>query len=125
LHINCGGSATTIGDIEYKGDQNQAGPAKFIHEDTASWGFSSSGIFWDISKNISEPYTANNVSILRMYNSGLFTSARLSPLSLTYYASCLANGNYNVTLYFAEIVLRDNRSFLSLGRRIFDVYIQV
>ncbi|KAG7963667.1 hypothetical protein I3843_09G129900 [Carya illinoinensis] len=54
----------------------------------------------------------------------LYTSARLSPLSLTYYVRCLANGNYTVTLSFAEIVFRDNRSFYSLGRRIFDVYIQ-
>uniref|UniRef100_A0A2N9F1J4 non-specific serine/threonine protein kinase n=1 Tax=Fagus sylvatica TaxID=28930 RepID=A0A2N9F1J4_FAGSY len=59
-----------------------------------------------------------------MNNSELYTSARLSPLSLTYYARCLANGNYTVKLYFAEIVFRDNRSFYSLGRRIFDVYIQ-
>jgi len=60
-----------------------------------------------------------------MNDSGIFTSARLSPLSLTYYASCLANGNYTVKLFFAEIVLRDNRSFYSLGKRIFDIYIQV
>ncbi|XP_059435623.1 probable LRR receptor-like serine/threonine-protein kinase At1g07650 isoform X2 [Corylus avellana] len=122
LHINCGGSATTIGNIEYEGDQNQAGPAKFV-PNTASWGFSSSGNFWDVNSN-SDQYIANNVSILRMNNSELFTSARLSPLSLTYYAQCLANGNYTVKLYFAEIVFRDNKSFYSLGRRMFDVYIQ-
>uniref|UniRef100_A0A2N9GZA8 non-specific serine/threonine protein kinase n=1 Tax=Fagus sylvatica TaxID=28930 RepID=A0A2N9GZA8_FAGSY len=50
--------------------------------------------------------------------------ARLSPLSLTYYARCLAKGNYTVKLHFAEIIFRDNRSFFSVGRRIFDVYIQ-
>ncbi|KAG6642318.1 hypothetical protein CIPAW_09G134200 [Carya illinoinensis] len=66
----------------------------------------------------------NNVSTLRMNSYELYTSARLSPLSLTYYVRCLANGNYTVTLSFAEIVFRDNRSFYSLGRRIFDVYIQ-
>ena len=27
-------------------------------------------------------------------------------------------------LHFVEIVFRDNRSFYSLGRRIFDVYVQ-
>nr|POE96633.1 isoform 2 of probable lrr receptor-like serine/threonine-protein kinase [Quercus suber]POF15398.1 isoform 2 of probable lrr receptor-like serine/threonine-protein kinase [Quercus suber] len=59
-----------------------------------------------------------------MNNSELYTSAWVSPLSLTYYARCLANGNYTVKLYFAEILFRDNRSFYSLGRRIFDVYIQ-
>ncbi|GLT54266.1 hypothetical protein SLA2020_274780 [Shorea laevis] len=122
LYINCGGSPTTIGNIEYEGDQNEAGAAKFVHN-TPSWGFSSSGNFWDANRT-SDQYIANNVSILRVKNSELFTSARLSPLSLTYYARCLANGNYTVKLYFAEIVLRDNISFYGLGRRIFDIYIQ-
>jgi hypothetical protein len=123
LYINCGGSPTTIGKIDYKGDEDEAGAAKFVHY-TDNWGFSSSGNFWDVNRT-ADQYIANNVSILRVNNSELFTSARLSPLSLTYYARCLANGNYTVKLYFAEIVLRDNRSFHSLGRRIFDIYIQV
>nr|XP_011461996.1 PREDICTED: probable LRR receptor-like serine/threonine-protein kinase At1g07650 [Fragaria vesca subsp. vesca] len=58
------------------------------------------------------------------YSNGNYTTARLSPLSLTYYAHCLANGNYTVKLHFAEIVLRDNRSYYGVGRRMFDVYIQ-
>ncbi|XP_059435612.1 probable LRR receptor-like serine/threonine-protein kinase At1g07650 [Corylus avellana] len=122
LHINCGGSTITIGNIEYEGDQSQAGPTNFV-PNTANWGFSSTGYFLELNRT-SDHYIAKNVSILRMTNSGLFTSARLSPLSLTYYARCLANGNYTVKLYFAEIVFRDNRSFYSLGRRIFDIYIQ-
>ncbi|GMY05972.1 probable leucine-rich repeat receptor-like serine/threonine-protein kinase At3g14840 isoform X1, partial [Fagus crenata] len=122
LHINCGGNATTIGNIEFEEDQDPAGAAKFVSV-SDSWGLSSSGIFWDVNST-SIQYIATNVSILRMNNSELYTSARLSPLSLTYYARCLANGNYTVKLYFAEIVFRDNRSFYSLGRRIFDFYIQ-
>ncbi|KAF4360574.1 hypothetical protein G4B88_015845 [Cannabis sativa] len=54
----------------------------------------------------------------------LYTTARISPLSLTYYARCLANGNYTVKLHFAEIVVTNNRSYYSFGRRIFDVYVQ-
>ena len=123
MHINCGGIATTIGNIEFEEDQDLAGDANFVSVGN-SWGLSSSGIFWDVNIT-SDQYKATNVSILRMNNSELYTSARLSPLSLTYYARCLANGNYTVKLYFAEIVFRDNRSFYSLGRRIFDVYIQV
>ncbi|KAM3700637.1 hypothetical protein ACB098_05G111500 [Castanea mollissima] len=122
LHINCGGIATTIGNMEFEEDQDPAGVAKFVSVGT-SWGLSSSGNFWDVDVT-SNQYKATNVSILRMNNSELYTSARLSPLSFTYYARCLANGNYTVKLYFAEIVFRDNRSFYSLGRRIFDVYIQ-
>ncbi|XP_050290700.1 probable leucine-rich repeat receptor-like serine/threonine-protein kinase At3g14840 isoform X2 [Quercus robur] len=122
LHVNCGGIATTIGNIEFEEDQDPAGVAKFVSVGN-SWGLSSSGLFWDVNST-SNQYKATNVSILRMNNSELYTSARLSPLSLTYYARCLANGNYTVKLYFAEIVFRDNKSFYSLGRRIFDVYIQ-
>ncbi|KAL6201300.1 hypothetical protein ACLB2K_025014 [Fragaria x ananassa] len=59
-----------------------------------------------------------------MNNPELYRTARLSFLSLTYYARCLANGNYTVKLHFAEIVLRDNRSYYGVGTRFFDVYIQ-
>ncbi|XP_035543987.1 probable leucine-rich repeat receptor-like serine/threonine-protein kinase At3g14840 [Juglans regia] len=122
VHINCGGKAITSGNIKYEEDLDPAGPAKFVLG-SENWGISSSGQFWDINRT-SNVYIANNVSTLRMNSSELYTSARLSPLSLTYYVRCLANGNYRVTLSFAEIVFRENRSFYSLGRRIFDVYIQ-
>ena len=60
-----------------------------------------------------------------MNESELYTSACLSPLSFTYYARCLAKRIYKVKLHFAEIVIRDNRSFYSLGRWIFDIYVLV
>ena len=60
-----------------------------------------------------------------MNNSALYMNARLSALSLTYYAFCLGNGNYTVKLQFAEIMFTDDKTYSSLGRRIFDVYIQV
>ena len=60
-----------------------------------------------------------------MDDSQLYTNARLAPVSLTYYGRCLANGNYTVTLHFAEIIFRDNRSYESLGKRAFDIYVQV
>ncbi|XP_042940496.1 probable LRR receptor-like serine/threonine-protein kinase At1g07650 [Carya illinoinensis] len=122
VHINCGGKAITSGNIKYKEDQDVAGPAKFVLV-SENWGISTSGLFWD-TNSASNVYIANNVSTLRMNSSELYTSARLSPLSITYYVCCLANGNYSVTISFAEIVFRENRSFYSLGRRIFDVYIQ-
>ncbi|KAG2684938.1 hypothetical protein I3760_10G099700 [Carya illinoinensis] len=122
VHINCGGKEVSIGNIKYEADQDDAGAAKFYRAGE-NWGFSSTGNFWDV--NISSiVYIANNASILRMNNPELYTTARLSPLSLTYYARCLANGRYTVTLHFAEIIIRGDRSFSSLGRRIFDVYIQ-
>ena len=113
----------TIGDTVYEADRDSAGAAKFTSS-KESWGASNSGYFWD--KIITaKDYLANNISAIKGNDSELYTTARLSALSLTYYGRCLANGNYTVTLHFAEIVIRDNRSFQSLGKRIFDVYIQV
>lgn len=122
LHINCGGKPITIGGITYEGDEASGGGAKFF-QDTVNWGFSSTGDYG--LTNFDHAYIANNISILKMNNSELYRTARLSFLSLTYYARCLANGSYTVKLHFAEIVLRDNRSYYGVGSRFFDVYIQV
>ncbi|CAN4082164.1 unnamed protein product [Withania somnifera] len=122
VHINCGGESVTIGNTTYEADENSAGAAKFFYW-KESWGASNTGDFWDRPIALNE-YKATNVSSIKGNNSELYTTARLSALSLTYYGRCLANGNYTVTLHFAEIVIRDNRSFQSLGKRIFDVYIQ-
>ncbi|XAR59327.1 Non-specific serine/threonine protein kinase [Bertholletia excelsa] len=120
LHINCGGEKVKIGKTTYLSDEDPGGVANFCPKQ-ATWGTSTTGYFEDTPIN---NYIVNNVSILKMNNSQLYTEARLSPLSLTYYGRCLANGNYTVKLYFAEIILRSNQSFQSLGRRSFDVYIQ-
>ncbi|XP_059664542.1 probable leucine-rich repeat receptor-like serine/threonine-protein kinase At3g14840 isoform X2 [Cornus florida] len=120
FHINCGGANITIGNTTYEADEDLGNAARFVPK-RAIWGTSMSGDFW---KRDIVTYIAENVSVLRMNDSGLYTRARLSPLSLTYYGRCLANGNYTVKLHFAEIIFRDNRSFQNLGRRMFDVYIQ-
>ncbi|XP_058202436.1 probable LRR receptor-like serine/threonine-protein kinase At1g07650 isoform X7 [Rhododendron vialii] len=120
VHINCGGGEVTIGKTTYEADESPGDAAKFVHQ-VSHWGFSSTGRVWDFNKT---EYIARNVSALKMNYSQLYTTARLSPLSLTYYGRCLANGNYTVTLHFAEIIFRDNASYRSLGRRLFDIYIQ-
>jgi hypothetical protein len=122
LHINCGGSRTFIESKTYEKDTDPGGASKFYT--SGNWGFSSTGHFRNAPKE-DQIYIANNVSTLRMPGNELYMNARLSPISLTYYLRCLANGKYTVRLHFAEIVIRGNRSFYSLGRRIFDVYIQV
>ncbi|KAL6206761.1 hypothetical protein ACLB2K_024008 [Fragaria x ananassa] len=121
LHINCGGGATTIGGFNYEHDTDLGGAAKFVPR--SNWGTSSTGVFWDTNVT-SGYYIAKNISTLGMKNSELYMNARLSPLSLTYYANCLAQGNYTVSLHFAEIIIRGNKFYQSVGRRIFDVYIQ-
>ena len=57
--------------------------------------------------------------------SALYTTARISPLSLTYYRYCLENGSYTVSLHFVETQFTNGTTYNSLGRRIFDIYIQV
>lgn len=54
----------------------------------------------------------------------LFRTARISASSLRYYGLGLENGNYNISLQFAELSIR-NSNWESLGRRVFDIYIQV
>ncbi|XP_062096104.1 probable leucine-rich repeat receptor-like serine/threonine-protein kinase At3g14840 isoform X2 [Humulus lupulus] len=123
LHINCGGKETTIGGIKYEEDKEIVGPANLFHNSANTWGFSNTGHFRNLEKEGPE-YIVNNVSELRMNNSELYTTARISPLSLTYFARCLRNGNYTVKLHFAEIVFGNDRSYESVGRRVFDVYVQ-
>ncbi|CAA2958694.1 probable LRR receptor-like serine threonine-kinase At1g07650 isoform X2 [Olea europaea subsp. europaea] len=123
FYVNCGGREVTIGNIKFEANEvSEGGSAKFVHS-KENWGSSSTGHFQDYNKTKNR-YEAYNVSVLKMKDSELYADARLSPLSLTYYGRCLANGNYTVTLHFAEIIFRDNNSFQSLGRRMFNVYIQ-
>ncbi|WCJ27274.1 Leucine-rich repeat transmembrane protein kinase [Euphorbia peplus] len=121
-HINCGGRSTTTGSITYEGDDVAGGSAKYVPT-KSQWELSITGHYWDAPTS-SDDYIAKNVSMLGMANSELYTTARISPLSFTYYIRCLANGTYNVKLHFIEIIIRNNTSYQSLGRRIFDVYIQ-
>lgn len=75
----------------------------------------------------SDVYINTNTSALNAATPdlALYRTARASPLSLTYYGQCLMNGNYTVKLHFSEIVFTKDRTFSSLGKRIFDVYLQV
>lgn len=58
-------------------------------------------------------------------DSELFQTARLSASSLRYYGLGLENGNYTVNLQFAEKAFEEGPTWKSLGRRVFDIYIQV
>ncbi|RWR96288.1 Protein kinase domain-containing protein [Cinnamomum micranthum f. kanehirae] len=126
MHINCGGKEVTIsgvnGSTTFSKDQDSGGASKFDLS-TENWGFSSTGNFLDNDQD-SDNYIASNKSRLTMPDFDLYSSARLSPLFLTYYGLCLRNGNYTVKLHFAEIMFTDDKTYSSLGKRIFDVYIQ-
>lgn len=124
VHINCGGREVIAdSNTTYEDDTYSPGASTYYRSKT-NWAFSNTGNFMDDGIT-TDSYIATNKSRLLMNNSALYMNARLSAISLTYYAFCLGNGNYTVKLHFAEIIFTDNRTFSSLGRRIFDVYVQV
>ncbi|KAK6934117.1 Serine-threonine/tyrosine-protein kinase, catalytic domain [Dillenia turbinata] len=124
LRINCGGEEVNVDGKKYEADTYLAEAATFNIQNTAyHWALSNTGHFMDNS-SISDKYIATNTSVLLMENSELYKNARISPISLTYYGFCLKNGNYKVNLHFAEIIFTSDHNYSSLGRRIFDVYIQ-
>ncbi|XP_047955707.1 probable leucine-rich repeat receptor-like serine/threonine-protein kinase At3g14840 [Salvia hispanica] len=123
LRINCGGRQEADDKGSSYDDDTDLGGASNFFQSRTNWGFSSTGHFLDDGIN-RDSYTIQNTSVISGLNQKLYTDARLSPLSLTYYGFCLFNGSYTVNLHFAEIMFTDDRKYSSLGRRIFDVYIQ-
>lgn len=122
LHVNCGGDDLNMKEsnqkVIYEGDG--ADTARYLSDNY--WGFTSTGDFID------EPNYQNSRPIRITPTTNLpqlYSTARLSPLSLTYFHYCLENGNYNVSLHFAEILFTNDSTYNSLGRRMFDIYIQV
>lgn len=127
MHINCGGKEINTGKTKYEADVEPRGASMFYSASGQYWAFSSTGNFMDNDVD-SDIYIEANTSTLSkasVVDSELYTTARVSPLSLTYYGLCLGNGNYTVRLHFAEIIFKNDSTFNSLGKRIFDVYVQV
>ncbi|KAJ9560738.1 hypothetical protein OSB04_005898 [Centaurea solstitialis] len=119
LYINCGGDQLEDGNV-YEADVEPGG-ATFFSMDERRWRYSNTGHFLDNSGE--DIYILRNISRV-VNNSGLYHTARTSALSLTYYGLCMQNGNYTVSLHFAEIRFTDDGTYSSLGRRVFDIYIQ-
>ncbi|KAK7272598.1 hypothetical protein RJT34_29303 [Clitoria ternatea] len=125
LHINCGGKMVTVNKSTYDDDLDLAGPARFHQSGIRNWAFITTGNFMD--NDVGDYYTWStqpNISSLSVINPELYMNARVSPTSLTYYGFCLGNGNYTVNLHFAEIMFTNDQTYSSLGRRVFDIYIQ-
>ncbi|XP_057851040.2 probable LRR receptor-like serine/threonine-protein kinase At1g07650 isoform X2 [Cryptomeria japonica] len=125
LAINCGGKPwkSSNPSINYEEDENPTGASTFFLSPEKRWAVSNTGHFMD---NSSKTTYLRKVSNLQSTtgNSTLYMTARSSSTSLRYYGLCLYNGQYKVQLHFAEIEFSSNKSFRSLGRRLFDVYIQ-
>ncbi|KAJ0759062.1 putative Malectin domain-containing protein [Helianthus annuus] len=125
LHINCGGEEVYINKTKYEHDLD--GKCSSTYYKDGNWAFSNTGHFVDYQRD-SSPYILSNTSNLHdisTHDSELYTTAQGSAISLTYYGLCLMEGNYTVKLHFAEIVLTQYNSSNILGKRVFDVYLQV
>ncbi|XP_050145028.1 probable LRR receptor-like serine/threonine-protein kinase At1g56130 isoform X2 [Malus sylvestris] len=124
--INCGGKQMTGSDgILYETEDSALGPATFNVTSAEKWAVSNAGLFSERKDpfflvNTLAQVTGTDVT------PELFQTSRVSPGSLRYYGLGLENGPYTVTLHFAETVYesRTSQKWESLGRRVFDIYIQ-
>lgn len=123
LHINCGGKEVTINGAKFDGDESAGKPSEFVSSKT-NWAFSNTGVFLKDTRFISDYIQMNQSLNYSTPYSKLYETARVSPISLTYYAYCFANGNYTISLHFAEIDFTNAAILGSSERHIFNVYIQ-
>lgn len=121
LFINCGGTRLRADGHDYEEDLTTEGKSNFFSV-SEKWAYSSTGVFLG---DENADYLATNKFGLNVSGLGYNQNARLSPLSLKYYGLCLRSGSYNVKLHFAEIMYSNDQTFSSLGKRIFDISIQV
>ncbi|KAJ0081543.1 hypothetical protein Patl1_11712 [Pistacia atlantica] len=122
LAIKCGGKQSRVGNTVYEGDNIDG--ASFGVFNSEKWALSNVGLF---SKGRFRTLIQNEGSkVINTTTPDLYQTSRQSPGSLRYYGLGLENGPYNVSLFFAEIVYEDraSRKWESLGRRVFDIYIQ-
>nr|XP_043619279.1 probable LRR receptor-like serine/threonine-protein kinase RFK1 isoform X2 [Erigeron canadensis] len=128
MHVNCGGDDMMIREsngqsVLYEGDANVDGGAARLYEAAKkNWGISSTGDFMDDNIFSNTRYVESLLGSTSL--PPLYATARLSPLTLTYFGYCLENGEYAVNLHFAEIQFTNDSTYRSLGRRVFDIYIQ-
>ncbi|KAG4129366.1 hypothetical protein ERO13_D09G076200v2 [Gossypium hirsutum] len=122
--IKCGGPQMMSNGIVFEAENQTLGEAGFNVTSAQNWAVSNVGLFADRQNQL---YVQNTLAqVTRTSTPELYQTSRLSPGSLRYYGLGLENGLYTVNLFFAETAFSDRstRSWRSLGRRIFDVYIQ-
>ncbi|KAF8408681.1 hypothetical protein HHK36_004744 [Tetracentron sinense] len=124
--IKCGGKDMRSSEgVMFEADNSTLGPASYYLVNSDKWAVSNVGLFADRSHVAYIETTFAQID--NTLNSEFFQTSRLSPGSLRYYGLGLQNGFYTVNLYFAETRFDDRSSLTwqSLGRRVFDIYIQV
>ncbi|KAJ4838361.1 hypothetical protein Tsubulata_041371 [Turnera subulata] len=121
--IKCGGPQMTLSGNIYEGEDQNLGPASFYVVDTRRWGVSNVGYFAGSNNPRCISYPSSQITNTPD-SAALFLTSRISASSLRYYGLGLQNGNYNVRLQFTEPAIASGKTWESLGRRVFDVYIQ-
>ncbi|XP_010244450.1 PREDICTED: probable LRR receptor-like serine/threonine-protein kinase At1g56140 isoform X3 [Nelumbo nucifera] len=125
--VKCGGQAmaSPTGRI-FESENETLAPASYYVTDTKKWGVSNVGLFNDRKAPSYFQNTLSQIAGTGILTTEFFQTSRLSPGSLRYCGLGLENGIYTVSLWFAETKISDasSESWRSLGRRVFDIYIQ-
>ncbi|GKV44297.1 hypothetical protein SLEP1_g51489 [Rubroshorea leprosula] len=121
--INCGGLEMIVDGITYEAEASSLGTASSNVIDTEKWAVSNVGLFSGGNTNYMQDASAQ---VSNTNSPILYQTSRISPGSLRYYGLGLENGPYTISLLFAEIDFKDRSTQTreSLGRRVFDIYIQ-
>ncbi|KAH0453805.1 hypothetical protein IEQ34_018129 [Dendrobium chrysotoxum] len=124
--IKCGGSAsvTSSDGTNFDADNANLSTASYYVTNPIKWAVSNTGSFKDATNPNTNYIISTQSQFQNTLDPELFQTARMSPSSLRYYGLGLQNGNYTIKLQFAEIGIEDTPTWKSLGRRVFDIYIQ-
>ncbi|XP_035835635.1 probable LRR receptor-like serine/threonine-protein kinase At1g56140 isoform X2 [Helianthus annuus] len=118
--INCGGPPiTSSNQLLHEEDTEALGAATYYVTSERRWGVSNVG-----QRDNPRYMVSSSSQFTNTLDSELFQTARLSAGSLRYYGLGLENGNYTVTIQFAELEIEDGHTWKSTGRRVFDIYLQ-
>ncbi|KAI0495626.1 hypothetical protein KFK09_021929 [Dendrobium nobile] len=124
--IKCGGSSDLMSSdsTSYDKDNATLTTASYYVTNPIKWAVSNTGSFAGSSNPNTNYIISSQTLSANTLDQELFQTARMSPSSLRYYGLGLENGNYTVKLQFSEIGLIDPPTWKSLGRRVFDIYLQ-
>uniref|UniRef100_A0A0D9WEG0 non-specific serine/threonine protein kinase n=1 Tax=Leersia perrieri TaxID=77586 RepID=A0A0D9WEG0_9ORYZ len=122
--VDCGSNRSMRGsdNTVYEADPINLGAGSYFVTDQTRWGVSNVGKFDQATNGMDIIYSSEHFQ--NTVDSKLFETARMSASSLRYYGLGLENGNYTVLLQFAEFAFPDSQSWQSLGKRVFDIYVQ-
>lgn len=115
---------TSSDGTEYDRDSAALNTSSYYVTDANRWGVSNAGSFADAPNPNSNYILSSSSQFQNTLDTELFQYSRMSPSSLRYYGLGLETGNYTIKLQFAETGFLDLPTWKSVGRRVFDIYIQ-